>query len=639
MIERDVISTAPLTTVIDAVPVCIGPESTLQQALAMLVSAQKHYALVCQVHTLLGVFDYSHIGLAYNRGVNFNQAIVSAWMIPLHQLETLPHETLESFSNINTPLKISSGYHPIINQTGHWLGLITPEGFLTSPGNVENGNPGHTCAHRAIEPISKPGQKHLDLVLRAAQVGTWSWNLQQGTITISEELEKLLGLSPGEFDGQYDNLFRYVHPQDQSKVHQTLQNAIHHGKRYAVEFRIVQPEGAERWLSSRGRTFTDTQQDPCLMGVILDISDQKQAELELKAQTQRERLVTEIAQRIRNVLDLDTILEQTVAAVKDFIEADRVIIIRSSATMNGEVIAESCSSKYPTMLGWQLRDPWFVGKKFLHHYQQGRGLAVENIYAHDLSEEQLMFLEYFQIKAEIVVPLLQENTLWGLLIAHQCSHTRAWQPADVRLLQSLATQVGIAIQQAKMHAQLTLANEQLRRIAYLDGLTQVANRRRFEQYIKTEWRRMSREKKPLALILCDIDYFKAYNDYYGHQAGDNCLRLVARTLGRAAKRPGDLVARYGGEEFVIVLPNTDLSGAETVAEDIRYLIRSRRIDHKKSKVDKIITLSLGVASGIPNPDSSPGELVKLADDALYDAKNQGRDQVRTALPQQAKPSP
>jgi diguanylate cyclase (GGDEF)-like protein len=141
---------------------------------------------------------------------------------------------------------------------------------------------------------------------------------------------------------------------------------------------------------------------------------------------------------------------------------------------------------------------------------------------------------------------------------------------------------------------------------------------------------MGREQKPLSLILCDIDYFKAYNDYYGHQAGDNCLRLVARTLVRAAKRPGDLVARYGGEEFVVILPNTDLKGAETVAEDIRFLVRSRRIDHKKSAIDKIVTLSLGVASCIPTPETSTHDLVKLADDALYRAKNQGRDQVRVA---------
>ena len=136
-------------------------------------------------------------------------------------------------------------------------------------------------------------------------MGTWIWNLQQGTISISEELERLLGLPPGSFQGNYDDLFIHVHPHDHGKVHQTLQDAIHQGQRYHVEFRVLQANGEERWLSCRGRTFTDTQYDPCLTGVLVDISDQKQAELALRVQTQRERLVADIAQRIRNELDLE----------------------------------------------------------------------------------------------------------------------------------------------------------------------------------------------------------------------------------------------------------------------------------------------------------------------------------------------
>lgn len=272
-----------------------------------------------------------------------------------------------------------------------------------------------------------------------------------------------------------------------------------------------------------------------------------------------------------------------------------------------------------------------MGETFLSHYREGRGLAVENIYAQNLLTNQLEFLEYFQIQAEIVVPLLQDETLWGLLITHQCRAPRSWSTADVRLLQTLATQVGIAIQQAKLHRDLTLANQRLKRMAYLDGLTQVANRRRFEQYIDQEWRRMSRENSPLAVIMADIDYFKGFNDCYGHQAGDNCLRLVARTLTRAARRPGDLVARYGGEEFVIVLPHTDAKGAENVAEEIRLLVRSHRIPHAGSAVAKIITMSFGVASVMPDGDSSFDNLIKRADKALYKAKNEGRDQVRVAV--------
>ncbi len=637
MTQRDVTSIElPNAAVVDSSAIHVNPENSLQQALVMLVTTGKHYALVYQANALIGVFNYHNIAAAGERRVNFNQAVVRAWMTPLTTLKRVPQLPNYTVDQQSLDFEIHANYQPITNESGHWLGFVTPEGVLAPDSSsllrLPDSNLCQTCDPSSRKSPESFSPSHLALALKGAQVGTWNWNLQQGTIHISQELEKLMGLQPGKFDGRYDTLFLHVHPQDQHRVNLALQEAIHGGQNYDVEFRVTRPNGQERWLSSRGKTFTDPLQDSYLTGLIVDVSEQKQAELELKIQTQRERLVAEIAQRIRNVLDLETILDQTVTSVKDFIEADRVIIIRSSTSMNGEVIEESCSAEFPTMMGWQLRDPWFVGDKYLQHYQQGRGMAVENIYAHDLSEEQLLFMEYFQIKAEIVVPLLQEQTLWGLLIAHQCSGTRIWQTADVRLLQSLATQVGIAIQQAKMHAQLTLANEQLKRMAYLDGLTQVANRRRFEQYIQTEWRRMSREHQPLALILCDIDYFKPYNDHYGHQAGDNCLRLVARTLLRAAKRPGDLVARYGGEEFVLVLPNTDLKGAETVAEDIRFLIRGRRIEHKKSGVDKIITLSLGVACCIPTVETSTSDLVKQADDALYEAKHCGRDQVRVAPP-------
>jgi diguanylate cyclase (GGDEF)-like protein len=141
---------------------------------------------------------------------------------------------------------------------------------------------------------------------------------------------------------------------------------------------------------------------------------------------------------------------------------------------------------------------------------------------------------------------------------------------------------------------------------------------------------MARQQTFLAIILADIDYFKGFNDLYGHQAGDNCLRLVARTLSRAARRPGDLVARYGGEEFAVILPGADLQGAETVAEDLRRSIRDRRVAHQGSNIDRIVTMSLGVASCIPSAKGNPASLLKQADAALYAAKHGGRDQVRAS---------
>lgn len=182
-------------------------------------------------------------------------------------------------------------------------------------------------------------------------------------------------------------------------------------------------------------------------------------------------------------------------------------------------------------------------------------------------------------------------------------------------------------QERLLMAQLEAANRELQRLACLDGLTQIANRRAFDECLQQEWKRLAREKSPLSMILCDIDFFKTYNDTYGHQAGDECLKQVASILRRAVKRPADLVARYGGEEFVVILPNTEVKGAVQVAQGIRTQLHAEAIAHAGSEVSEFITLSFGVAGTVPCPGTSPDKLIADADQALYQAKVEGRDRV------------
>jgi diguanylate cyclase (GGDEF)-like protein len=183
----------------------------------------------------------------------------------------------------------------------------------------------------------------------------------------------------------------------------------------------------------------------------------------------------------------------------------------------------------------------------------------------------------------------------------------------------------------KVEAALQQANQELERLSVLDSLTQVANRRRFDDYLLQEWQRLRKEKAPLSLILCDVDYFKIYNDTYGHPIGDHCLQQVALAIESALEHPSDLVARYGGEEFAIILPNTDARKAMRIAETIRMKIKNLRILHHKSPVQEHVTMSLGVFGMIPNPEGSPELLITLADKALYQAKSQGRDRAVYAM--------
>ncbi len=192
-------------------------------------------------------------------------------------------------------------------------------------------------------------------------------------------------------------------------------------------------------------------------------------------------------------------------------------------------------------------------------------------------------------------------------------------------VESELTKQNLALQKAE--AALITANQQLQKVARLDGLTGIANRRSFDEYLEKEWRRLTRTKSPLSLILCDVDYFKYYNDYYGHLAGDDCLRKIAQTIKETVKRSADLVVRYGGEEFAVILPNTSGKNAEKVVELIRTAIHKLHINHSASRVSKYVTMSMGVASVIPTQVESPQSLIAKADEALYYAKEKGRDRI------------
>lgn len=181
----------------------------------------------------------------------------------------------------------------------------------------------------------------------------------------------------------------------------------------------------------------------------------------------------------------------------------------------------------------------------------------------------------------------------------------------------------------KTQQELKSANHLLERLSLFDQLTGLANRRHFDQSLEKHFAAAKRNKVPLSLIICDVDFFKLYNDHYGHQQGDVCLAAVGKVLEGQAKRPDDLACRYGGEEFTLILPETNLQNARMIAEMVRQAVFYQQIPHAQSRVADRVTLSLGVATYI-GQFSQTLELIKAADDALYQAKEKGRNRVEVA---------
>ena len=185
----------------------------------------------------------------------------------------------------------------------------------------------------------------------------------------------------------------------------------------------------------------------------------------------------------------------------------------------------------------------------------------------------------------------------------------------------------VVLARVNTHIALKRKNDLLEKLACLDGLTEIYNRRRFDETFKMEWKRAKRNKTDLSLILLDVDFFKRYNDHYGHSRGDTCLTRVAQAIDHHKGRPGDLAARYGGEEFVVLLPETDGTGAFTIAETIRRAVMELNIPHEHSEAADTVTISLGTATMTSQDDWQLLDFLDSVDHALYQAKKSGRNRV------------
>ncbi|WP_052055518.1 EAL domain-containing protein [Myxosarcina sp. GI1] len=344
----------------------------------------------------------------------------------------------------------------------------------------------------------------------------------------------------------------------------------------------------------------------------------------LALEVKKQKLLFDITDRIRQTLNLQAIFQTATDEILHFLECDRLSLV----SINNAIIcieAQSIADNLTASLLPITLDSICPSEEQYHRYLKGKS----EIFEYRNRSENLVNIES-QLLA--VVPILLNQTartknsslLWGWLVAERHSLTK-WQEGEINLLQRLTTQLEIAIEQGLLYKRLREANVQLKQLAMCDPLTKIFNRRYFERQIYLEWRRAIRIPAALSLLMCDVDLFKVYNDTYGHQQGDECLRRVAGAIASAVKRPADIVARYGGEEFAVILPHTPLRGAIEVAENIRAKVRELNISHANSSVISTVTLSIGIASTFPNAKDNPALLIEAADRALYTAKSRGRN--------------
>lgn len=362
----------------------------------------------------------------------------------------------------------------------------------------------------------------------------------------------------------------------------------------------------------------------------------------LQQQAEKETLLSQLNERIRNSLDVNLIIQTTATGILQFLECDRAIIssfennylnIEKQVTKSGisEIPVDSIAHKYFIQDG---EESLFIPDEIK---------AIDDVEYLDIKSSYVKELQAFQVKAILTIPIIfkrteendgyssRESFVWGFLTVHQCDTTRKWEAEEIKFITRLVNTLAIGIQQGRLYSKMISANKELQQIALCDSVTKVFNRRYFDEKLPTEWKRLQRIPSPLSVIMCDVDCFKSYNDTYGHQAGDECLRMIADAISDTLKRPADCVARYGGEEFVIILPYTPAKGAAKVAEAIRNKIKELNIPHSNSLVSSVVTVSMGVAGAIPTREENPILLIEAADQALYLAKSQGRDRVQIYL--------
>lgn len=426
-----------------------------------------------------------------------------------------------------------------------------------------------------------------------------------------------------------ENWRERIHPDDLANCREVFQSAQKKRQGFQLEYRLRSFDDTYCTFSNAAECLQDAQgQFTGILCTCFDITRRKQVEKQVNKQAHINHVLAEIVPKIHGLIKVDAVLQTTAEEAKRFLSAEKIfvtkIIDRRQLFLAFESDLYDSETNYHSFKIEKL--PTAELEEYWVHLSQGSIIALNDLSLIKIIDGNDLEMANI-VCSRLIVPIISQQQLWGLFCVEQKSIPRYWQLTELEFIRRVVIQLGIAIKQSELYQELDRANQELKQLAVIDGLTKVANRRRFDQYLAIEWKRLAREKSFLSLILCDVDHFKLYNDAYGHQAGDLCLYKIAQAINDAVRRPGDLVARYGGEEFAVILPNTDLAGAKFIAQQIKSQIESLKIPHISSPVDLYVTISSGVVSCKPSQFCESEDLIAAADQGLYKAKELGRNQA------------
>lgn len=405
---------------------------------------------------------------------------------------------------------------------------------------------------------------------RIAHLGNWEWDIVNNTLSWSDEIYRIFGFTPQQFDATYESFMQSVHPEDRQSIETAIREALE-GSPYDVDHRILLPDGTVRYVHEHGKLTRNEDDQPIkMLGTVQDITERKQVEQVLEESEYRFRSILDVA--VDGVLLAD-------AHTHKFIHANRAI----------------CE-----MLGYRPNELYQLGVEDIHP-------------AADLPKVKKQFDR--QMKGEILVaenlPVKRKDGSIFFADVSSAPMTLARQTIMVGFFHDVTER--------------KRAEEEIHLLATTDSLTGIANRREFSMQLLKEIERAKRYGTPLSLVMYDIDYFKRVNDTFGHDAGDSVLQALTEVV-KANIRSVDIVARWGGEEFMILMPQSDVEAAGDAAEKLRQKVAQHLFEQVGN-----LSVSFGVTAFAPQDDSNA--LLKRVDNALYQAKEKGRNRVERVMDQ------